>query len=168
MASKYGKKGDFRTDRESLKKEISGMVKATKELTGPLKTLDKDQIAAVTFLVLERDILMRASRKSAGLDEDLILSFKAAVESICPDFEPILELSRFKDPCMEHEVAYVSALAKCEKDGRDEDECHEAWGPGAAAVLCTMKQIEDMKGHMIDIWEGFRGPRPFPWPVEPL
>jgi len=163
MVSKYGKK-DLEKFRGLLNEKISGMVEATKELAGPLNTLNKNQIAAVTFLVLERDLLMHASRKSTMLDEDLLHKFKVAVESICPDFEPILEISRFQDPCMEHEFAYVSALAKCEEEGRKEEECHEAWGPGAAAVYCAMGIINDIQGLMTKIWERFGSPGPFPWP----
>jgi len=164
MVSTYSKK-DLEKFRGLLNEKISGMVEATKELAGPLNTLNKNQIAAVTFLVLERGILMSASRKSAGLDEGLLLGFKDAVKSICPDLEPILELSRFKDPCMEHQMAYVSALAKCKEEGKDEDDCPEAWGPGAAAINCEMEKINDMQGLINKMWERLGGPKPTPWPV---
>ena len=162
MASKASMK-ELDRNRVLLNKKISGMVEATKELVSPLRTLNKNQIAAVILLIFERDILMHASKRSTKLDRRLLRKFKAAVEAICPDLAPVLEISRYGDPCMEHSVAYISALAKCDKDGKGEEECPDAWGPGMAEIYCTMEQIKDFQPPMIEVWEGFRDPKPFPW-----
>ena len=111
-----------------------------------------------------RDVLARASNRSIQLDEALIKGFTTAVESICPDLEPVVIGSRYADPCMEWEVAYVTALAKCDDDGIAEEDCWDALGPMTRALQCTMDEIEGLKKDMFDIWREVREPDPFPWP----
>ncbi|MCW4048417.1 MAG: hypothetical protein NWE89_01640 [Candidatus Bathyarchaeota archaeon] len=164
MKIKQGDKRKLRELRVSLSKEIKAMVSATEAMVKPLKTLDKRQIAAVNLFILERDALMGALMEAGKLDAGLVREFSNAVVSICPDLEPVVVGSRFADPCMDHHVAYATAMARCEEDGKSEDECDDAIGPGAAAVMCEMDQLLEIKRVMEDLWIKIPEPRPFPWP----
>jgi len=55
-------------------------------------------------------------------------------------------------------------LKKCAHEAREEDECFEAWGYGGQAVMCTMKELEEMKRQFKNIFGRLKPPRPFPWP----
>jgi hypothetical protein len=104
-----------------------------------------------------------AKRPATRLNEDILNKFKAEIDGICP---PLGDVAISKDPCFEASVGYATALAKCEQEGHDEDECPEAWGYGGAAVMCTMQKIEDMMGRIREILERQVPPKPIPWPTE--
>ena len=157
-------------DRESLDKarqmlanELNKLAKVSGSLLEPLKDLDELQIAAlVTFGHLIR-IIQLAGRPTMNIDEGILNRLNGIIDGICPPLGRV-ELSR--DPCFDASVSYASALQKCrdEDPPRDEDECFEAWGPGAQSVMCTMRELEEMKGQLGDIFGRLRPPRPFPWP----
>jgi hypothetical protein len=60
---------------------------------------------------------------------------------------------------------YAKALQKCKEDDRDEEECPEAWGPGAEATMCLMGELEGMKQEIGDILGRQIPPKPIPWPI---
>ena len=68
------------------------------------------------------------------------------------------------DDCFDYDVAYVTALKKCEDEGRREEKCWDAWGPGAAAVYCRMEKLEEMQGILRDIFDKLKPPKLFPLP----
>ena len=147
--------------RKSLEKNLSHVVGATSKLLAPLKELSDEQRDAVVMLGLLVDVIALAKRPTAKLSEGILMQFKDQVDGICP---PLGEVAISKDPCLESTVSYVSALKECQDEGRDEDECPKAWGPGGAAVMCAMEKIETAK-HEIGVMLGRQEPpKPIPWP----
>lgn len=149
--------------REKLANELDEFVKASRNLLEPLKELNETQIAALVTLGFSIRVILLAGRPTANIDQGILAGFKEVVDEICP---PLGKVAISKDPCFDATVSYVSALKKCKDEDppRDEDECFEAWGPGAQAVMCTMKELEEMKGQLADIFGRLKPPRPFPWP----
>ncbi len=151
------------TARQELANELDKLVKVSRNLLEPLKNLDESQIAAlVTFDHLMR-IVQLAGRPAANIDEEILNRLNGVINEICP---PLARVGIIKDPCFEASISYVSALKKCREEDppRDEDECFEAWGPGTQAVMCTMRELEEMKGQIGDILGRLKPPSPFPWP----
>ena len=149
--------------RQDINTEYKKFAKAAGQLLEPLKKIDDKQVAALaTFGYLTRAIHL-ANRPSLSIDSGTLKQFTDLVDQICP---PLGEVSIAKDPCFEASVAYASALVSCRNDDppRDEDECFEAWGNGAQAVMCAMQDIENMKGVIGGFLGGIRPPQPFPWP----
>ncbi len=151
------------TARQELANELDKLVKVSRNLLEPLRKLHESQIAAlVTFGHLMR-IVQLAGRPSANIDEGTLDRLNGVIDEICP---PLGRAGITKDPCFDASITYVSALKKCQEEDppRDEDECFEAWGSGAQAVMCTMKALEEMKGQIGDILGRLKPPIPFPWP----
>jgi len=154
-------KQELENARKKLANELDKFVKASRNLLEPLKGLNDTQIAALVTLGYSMRVIMLAGRPTAKVDKVILSRFKEVVDEVCP---PLGNVAISKDPCFEATVSYLSALKKCEDDGRDEDECFEAWGPGGQAVMCTMKELENMRGQLADIFGRLKPPRPFPWP----
>ena len=133
--------------RKSLEKNLSQVVGATSKLLEPLKGLSDEQRDAVVMLGLLVDVIALAKRPTTRLSEGVLMQFKEQVDGICP---PLGEVTISKDPCFESTVSYLTALKKCDDEGKSEDECPDAWGPGGAAVMCTMEKIETVK-HEIEV-----------------
>lgn len=147
--------------RKSLEKSLKQVVGATSKLLEPLKGLNDEQRDAVVMLGLMVDVIALAKRPTAKLSEGVLMQFKDQVDGICP---PLGEVSISKDPCLDATTSYLSALKKCQDDGKSEAECSDAWGPGGTAVMCTMEKIETVK-HEIEVLLGRQvPPKPIPWP----
>jgi hypothetical protein len=133
--------------RKSLERSVSQVVGATSRLLEPLRDLNDEQRDAVVMLGLLMQGIALAKRPPTMLNEDILARFKEELDAICP---PLGEVTISMDPCFEATVSYASALKRCEDEdeGRREEECFEAWGPGAQAVMCTMKMIEEMKAEI--------------------
>lgn len=151
--------------RKSLESSVNQVVDATRELLEPLRQLNDEQRDAVVMLGLLMQGFALTRRPPARLREDISVRFQEQLDGICP---PLGTAVIAKDPCFEATVAYVSALVDCEEDGRDEDECYDAWGPGFAAVTCAMEKIEQMKAEIGVMLARQEPPRPIPWPIEHL
>ena len=151
--------------RKSLEKILSQVAGATGKLLETLKELSDEQRDAVVILGMITQGIALAKRPQTNMSENILIQLKEEIDGICP---PLGKLAISKDPCFEATVSYVSALKKCEDEGRDEDECYDAWGPGYAAVMCTMKMIEEMKREIGTLLNGQRPPKPIPWPIEKL
>ena len=151
--------------RKSLEKILGQVVGATGKLLEPLRKLSDEQRDAVVILGLIMRGIVLAKRPTTKMSEDILIQLKEEVDGICP---PLGGVAISKDPCFEASVSYVSALKECEDEGRDEDECPDAWGPGYAAVMCTMKMIEEMKREIGTLLNRQKPPKPIPWPIEKL
>lgn len=154
-------KQELENSRQKLENELDGYVKVLGNLLEPLKELNETQVAALVTLGFSMRAIMLAGRPTARIDEGILARFKEVVDEICP---PLGKVTISKDPCFEATVSYLSALKECEDEGRNEDECPKAWGYGAQAVMCTMKELEEMKGQLVDIFGRLKPPRPIPWP----
>ena len=155
-------KQPLKNARQLLSNELHKFVKASGNLLEPLKELNDTQVAALVTLGFSIRIIMLAGRAATNLHKDILRDFKEVVDEICP---PLGKVAIDQDPCFESTVSYVSALKSCEDEDppRDEEECFEAWGPGAQAVMCIMKELEDMRAQLGDLFGRLKPPRPFPW-----
>lgn len=148
--------------RSKLAAEFDEMVKASSILLEPLKELNDKQLAAVATLGYMLRFTTFARRPALKIDEDILSHFEKIVDDLCP---PLGEMSFSRDPCFEASIQYAVALKKCkDDDNREEEECHEAWGHIADAVSCTMKEMQEMKGWLSDIFGRLDPPIPIPWP----
>ena len=150
--------------RKKLSANLSRFVDASKKLLKPLKSLDDAQISALFTLGYAMKIFMLIERPATKIDKALISRFKAIVDEICP---PLGDIVTAKDPCFESTLAYVSALGKCEKEGRSEDQCPEAWQYGAESVNCAIRELENMRKQLKDLMDGiepWESWEPFPLP----
>jgi len=149
---------------EQARKELIGklepMIKATSYLLEPLKSLSEEQVAAVVTLSLLTQGVMSAARMLPKSKKDIVGRFTKELVGICPEFQRSIR----SDPCFDAEVSYVSALKKCQDEGRGEDDCLEAHGWMSALASCGMKELEKSKGIITDIRRGLKPPRPTPWP----
>ncbi|MFW9855004.1 MAG: hypothetical protein ACFFFG_08075 [Candidatus Thorarchaeota archaeon] len=154
---------ELKQARQKLANELDEFVKASRSLLEPLKELNETQIAAIVTLGYSMRVIFLAGRPTANLSQEILTDFKEVIDETCP---PLGKVSLAKDPCLEATISYVAALAKCEAEDppRSEEECFEAWGAGAEAVMCTMKELEEMKERLADIFGRLRPPRPIPWP----
>lgn len=150
--------------RKSLEQSLKQVAVATGKLLEPLRGLSDEQRDSVVMLGLIMQGIALAKRPQAKMSEDILVQFKHEIDGICP---PLGEVSISKDPCFEATVSYLSALKECEDEGRNEDDCPKAWGPGYQAVVCTMKMIEEMKREIGIRLGRQRPPKPIPWRIEP-
>jgi hypothetical protein len=147
--------------RQQLARELDSLVKASGDLLEPLKGLDESQIAAVVTLGFAMRVVMLAGRPAAKIDRGILTQLEETIYEVCP---PLGSISISRDPCLEASIQYAQALKECQDEGRDEDNCPEAWGYGGQTVMCAMKEVEEMKRQIEDILGGMEPPRPFPWP----
>jgi hypothetical protein len=155
-------------DKESLEKKkdelvkvLDQLVESSSEILKPLKNLDGLQIAALTTFGYLMRISMIAGRPVINIDSGSIGHLSKVIDEICP---PMGKIDISMDPCLEASIAYASAMAKCEDEGIDESECYDAYGPAGQSIACAMKEIEDLKNQLKDIFKGLEPPKPFPWP----
>lgn len=146
--------------RKKLREKLEPMIKATSYLLEPLKTLNEEQVAAVVTLSLLTQGVTGAARALPKSGKDVVASFKKELVGICPELQRGIR----SDPCFDLEITYLSALKKCEDEGRREDECWEAYGWEDALVHCYMKKLENSKGTIRDILSKLKPPKPTPWP----
>jgi hypothetical protein len=151
------------TARQELTNELDKLVKSSRNLLEPLRKLDELQIAALVMFGYLMRIIQLAGRPAANIDEGILNRLNGVIDEICP---PLGRVVISKDPCFDASTSYVAALKKCrgEDPPRSEDECFEAWGPGARAVMCTMRELEEMKGQMGDIGGRLKPPGPISLP----
>lgn len=157
------KKDELDSTRKALSNRIDEVVNATGYLLEPLKKLNKPQMDAVITLGLMIQSVILAKRPAVNLSKDIIDRFAAEVDSICP---PLGKEMISQDPCFEASVAYALALKECEDKGLREEQCPDAWGPGARAVYCTMEKIDNMRRDIENLLRRQHPPRPIPWPTE--
>lgn len=156
-----GRKKELEDARKKLASELDKFMQVSRNLLEPLKELNEYQIAALVTLAYSMRVIMLARRPATKIPEGILARFKEVVDEYCP---PLRELAISKDPCLEATLSYIEALKKCQDEGLTEDDCPDAWEHGGRAVMCTMKELEEMKGKLGDIFGGLKPPRPLPWP----
>lgn len=149
--------------REAIAESVDQLIKATPQLLKPLEDLSPMQKDAVAILGMLIQSIALAKRPHTKISESDLNVFKEEVDGICP---PLGAFTISEDPCFSATVDYLSALMKCEDEGRDEEECFEAFGPGAQAVMCAMEKIEEMKHEIGGLLGRQDPPGPIPWPTE--
>lgn len=143
--------------RKKLAEDFDEIVKSSSTMLESLKELNDNQIAAVaTFGFLMRFTTI-ARRPALKIEESILSHFEKVIDDLCP---PLKEISTSRDPCFEASIQYAIALQKCKDENNwNEDQCHDAWGYGAQAVMCTMKELQDMKGWSSDIFGRLEPPK---------
>ncbi len=149
--------------RESLAESIVQIVTATPQLLKPLEGLSNEQKDAVAILGIMIQSIGLAKRPHTKISEAILTSFKEEIDGICP---PLGAIAISEDPCFSATVEYLSALKECEDEGRDEEDCPDAWGPGGQAVMCAMDKIEEMKVEIGGLLGRQEPPKPIPWPID--
>jgi hypothetical protein len=86
------------------------------------------------------------------------------LQDICP---PLRSVSFARGGCLDAEIAYASAMARCNADGKSAAECDRETAPElAAAVACQLEAVQQLPRVIGRIPGRTWPPRPFPWPVE--
>jgi hypothetical protein len=148
------------TDRSGYDTAAARLKQSLAYIAAPLARLTPEQKASVAALLI-------ATRVTT---EDQLLHPKGggALQAIWPDLQdicpPLKSVSFSRGGCLDAEIAYASAMAKCEKDGKRPDQCEIEAAPEAAAAMdCQLKAFQALPG----IIHGLPGrawpPRPFPW-----
>jgi cell division protein ZapA (FtsZ GTPase activity inhibitor) len=140
------------------------MVQSVAYMGEPLKSLNDEQLAAVAALL----VMTRLAAQSEGIEAlasaDLSEGFWVEVPEICPPMPSAIQ--RKLGGCLDEELAYAMSMAGCLADGKSEDECErDAAGEAAAAAMCRMRQVEEMRRIIGRIPGRQWPPGPFPWPV---
>jgi hypothetical protein len=138
------------------------VVQSVATVGGPLKDLTDEQMASVAALLVMTRVAARSegiiSRVSTSLD-----GFWVELPEICPPMPKPIEFKL--GGCLDEEIAYATAMAKCKDEGKSDDECDkETAAEATAAVLCHMRQLEELGGIIGRIPGRQWPPDPFPWP----
>jgi hypothetical protein len=147
-----------RTQYDSLGGQFRQALKSVGE---PLKRLTPEQQASVAALVL----MTRVATEQQFARGKLLQGLWTDIPEFCP---PLRSVSFSRGGCLDAEIAYASAMAKCEADGKSEDACEQQAAPeAAAAVSCWMREIQALAGIIHQIPGRAWPPGPFPWPIQP-
>jgi len=151
--------------RKKVKGQLEQLVEATGYLLEPLKKLNEEQIAAVVTLGYLVQGVKLAKYSAAKLGEEIVVRFEKELSKISPSLSPLARDSLITDrPCFSSELAYAEAMAKCEKEGKDEAHCYDAQAAMSGMASCMMKHLLQIKGRIVDILGRLKPPRPKPWP----
>ncbi len=142
------------------------MVQSMAYVGEPLKDLTDEQLAAVAALI----VMTRVASLNEGIEAikstSLSEGFWVELPEICPPMPESIQLEL--GGCLDEELAYAEAMSKCRDEGKSEEECdRETAGELSAAVMCRMRQIEEMKRIIEHIPGRWWPPSPFPWPEAP-
>lgn len=151
----------MRADYDSL---ATKMIESLAYIKEPLSKLTDEQKASVAALLLITRVAAQQQAVAGITKTDLLSEMWVEIPDLCPPL-PEDTLKRFGD-CRDHELAYGIAMARCLEEGKSEAECEkESYGDLAAAVMCRMKEIEDLPG-IIGLIPGRDWPPiPIPWPI---
>jgi len=159
-------KGDFaelQKARKAIDESFDQLIKATPQLLKPLDDLSPMQKDAVAILGMLVQSIGLAKRPHTKISDASMNVFKEVVDEICP---PLGAITISEDPCFNATVDYLTALKECQDEGKDEEDCPDAWGPGGQAVMCAMEKIEEMKHEIGGLLGRQEPPSPIPWPIE--
>lgn len=156
------------------------MTKSVAHIGKPLKTLNKQQQAAVAMLL----VMTRVATQNEGIkainNKAFTEGFWVELPEVCPPLPQ--DLGSKLPGCFAVESAYAESMAscmnsKCQKYEPDPDKCDqikdkyesmcekEHAGKLSAAVQCRMEEIENMRGVLERIPGHRLPPGPFPWPI---
>lgn len=150
--------------RESYDSLATKMIKSLAYIKEPLSKLTDEQKASVAALLLITRVAAQQQVVAGITTTDLLSEMWEEMPDICPPL-PENTLKRFGD-CRDYELAYGVAMARCLEEGKSEAECEkESYGDLTAAVMCRMKEMEELP-RIIDRIPGRGWPtHPFPWLV---
>lgn len=139
------------------------MAQSVRAVALPLEGLSREQQAAVAALVVMSRVVGQHESARSLAASSFGRRLWSEVSTICP------APARIQFPrggCLDAEIAYATAMARClAEEGKTESDCDRQAGPeGAAAVMCHMREIEDLAGIIRTIPGGRWGLGPFPWP----
>jgi hypothetical protein len=150
--------------RKKLEKRLTYFVGSTEYLLESLKNLNDEQIAAVVAFGYLMQCITQAKSPVVKLGDDSVVRFEKELAGVSPNLARARAgVSIFND-CFDYDVAYATAMKKCEDEGKREDECRDAHGPGAAAIYCRMEKLEEVQGILHDLFDKLKPPKPFPLP----
>lgn len=140
------------------------MIKSLAYIQEPLSKLTDEQKASVAALLLITRIAAQQQVVAGITKTELLSKMWEEMPDLCPPL-PENTLKRFGD-CRDHELAYGVAMARCLDEGKSEAECEkESYGDLTAAVMCRMKEIEELPGIIGLIPGRDWPPHPIPWPI---
>jgi len=148
---------------QSLAKNMNASVAYIAE---PLKGLTAEQKGSVAALIVMSRLAAQCEATPGKANLGLSEEFWFEVLKYCP-IPKKFDFSR--GGCLDADLAYASGMARCLKEGKTEDQCElENSVESAAAVLCHMKEIEQLRNTLLQIPGRQLPPRPFPWPIGAL
>lgn len=148
--------------REQYDSFAKQMVHSVQYIGGPLKDLNEEQMASLGALLMITRVVAQ-SEAFGLLTEPTVGEFWTEVDGICP---PMPQAPEFRyGNCLDEGIAYASAMQRCLDEGKAEAECERLAAPQlAAAVVCEMRKLEEMRGVIGGIPGRRWPPGPFPWP----
>ena len=146
--------------------EMGRIVAATGVILEPLRTMNQEQQTAVVSLALLVQGVDAYQVSRLAPDTAIVADFHRALVGVSPLFARVRDPVSVAIACMDEHIAYVSALASCESEDppRQEDECHEAWGPGARLAHCLWPALQDLEATINGLIGQLDPPRPQPFP----
>lgn len=153
---------DYAKTRAAYDTATRRVTRSLAYVAAPLKSLTEEQKASLAALLTITRVVAQTEVSGLGTPE-VTAQLWSEVERFCP----VPKAVDFKySNCLDEQIAYASAMKKCEDEGKSEDECErEAAGEAAAAIACEMRKLEEMRGAIQGIPGRRWPPRPFPWPI---
>ncbi len=143
------------------------LIKSIAYIKEPLKNLTDDQRAAVSALLVITRVASQQEYSLGSKTKSLLDGIWVDIPELCPPL-PESTLKRFGD-CRDQEMDYGVSWSKCRDEEKSEEECDEEnAGELSAAVMCRMKEIEEL-ANLIKVIPGRKWPpQPFPWPINEI
>ena len=151
---------------QRVHEEMRRVVAASGVILEPLRTLNHEQqVAAVSLAFLVQGVAAYQVSQLAP-DTAVVAGFRRVLVDVSPMFGRMGDPVSLVMACMDESIAYASAMASCQADDppRDEDECPEAWGPGAEVTQCMMEALQNLQGIINDLLGQLDPPGPMPFP----
>ncbi|UCD16452.1 MAG: hypothetical protein JSV44_08270 [Candidatus Zixiibacteriota bacterium] len=145
-----------------LEHELQVFAQATKEIMAPLQGLDEKEMAAVAALLVMRENMASMQAMDTELKDGFVKAVNSQLVVVSPSLAYTAGRASIHGACLDESIAYASALANCEKEGKEEDECPQAWVAGAAEIDCVMKALEGSRGFIVEIFGDLEPPLPIP------
>ncbi len=147
----------------AVRDEVMGnVIKEAQRLADALVSLPEVQRAAAVGLVLLGQAVAAHSRSQVRRNAVAAEAFTTLVGKLSPvgEVEPIG--GRLLRGCIDESIAYASAMARCEQEGKTTEQCdQENWQDAAKEVDCQLRALDKLRGFM----QRLTG-RP-PWPQPP-
>ncbi len=151
-----------RTDYDKLSTK---MINSLAYIQKPLRKLTDEQKASVAALLLITRVATQQQVVAGITKMELLNEMWEELPELCPPL-PENTMKRFGD-CRDHELDYGIAMSRCLEEGKSDAECKkESYGDLTAAVMCRMKEIEELPGIIGSIPGRGWPPDPIPWPYE--
>lgn len=147
--------------KQRLTKELEQFIAPRRQLLEPLKDLSDRQMRAVVTLAYLMEGMTLFSIDSIV---NIRRRFAEEISTISPMLATAFQnINHRQAACMDLTVEYLTKEKECQEKG-DSVACNEAGIALSNLAICEMRQLNNMKGIIVDLWKG-KLPNP-PWPTK--